>query len=291
MEITNVIDELFETETMRKHLKENLDKIDLKTRAMMIAGSRATLERKAEIFESLAAENDVSEGATVYLLGAMFARMALSELVLKEGELFAVIDFCESDKGMSIDDTTVFTRIDAVKEYIIQDSKGMDDTYTRWYSVEKWTLNKKSEYVCKFKFTAFPDGNIVFYDSMGDERFKGDFDYCFSRSDNLNLPLPFKEGDCISLDLRPFVHGVKHIKICSTYREDRCCGVQYSYVDKYGEIDGYYPLKHISSFKAFCDNSTLIYISGLYRAEIYNGELTENEKKLFAEKEDKNDDN
>lgn len=291
MEITNVIDELFETETMRKHLKENLDKIDLKTRIALIGGSRATLERKAEIFEALAQENDVSKGSIVYLMGAMLARTALSELVLKEGELFVVNTFEEYDRGMSLDNTTVFTKIEAVKEYIIQDSQHMDDTSALWYSIEKWALDKKCKYVCKFKFTAFPDGNIVFYDSMGDDRFKGDFDYCFSRSDNLNLPLPFKEGDCVSLDLRPFVHGVKHIKICSTYKADGCCGVKYSYVDRHGEVGEYYPLKHISSFKAFCGNSTLIYISGLYRAEIYNGELAENEKKLFAEEGDKNDDN
>jgi hypothetical protein len=93
----------------------------------------------------------------------------------------------------------------------------------------------------------------------------------------LNLPIPFAPGDIVMTDCRPFGHEQKVLILenSDTFDFVDGYGVTCLFVNMYGNIDG-------GCFKAnaFSPNSEDRYVSGLYRAKTFTGELTEDEAPL-----------
>lgn len=115
------------------------------------------------------------------------------------------------------------------------------------------------------------DDEICYYERMEENR-----RYSFLSSMDLNLPIPFKVGDIITLDCLPFA-PVKHAVIIEITNAWDCCGVRILYRQKH-EINGKDEwaagaLKHGHGW-----NSYYPLLSPLYRLSSFTGELLPEER-------------
>lgn len=128
-----------------------------------------------------------------------------------------------------------------------------------WYTLEKWLPKKENASelieVCEFAFIGtepcFYRNRRYFYDK---ELRKGNArklaledDFTLFSSGNMNLPTPFKPGDILHIDCRPFAPKTSVVVIDSRVEFD-CCYPQCEYVDKNGDKK-YGALKHSHIFK------------------------------------------
>ncbi|MDE6659454.1 MAG: hypothetical protein K2K01_05010, partial [Eubacterium sp.] len=82
-------------------------------------------------------------------------------------------------------------------------------------------LDEKGEYICTYRFILIED-EVCYFDKPNAQDFE---DYRFFVSTDLNLPVPFKVGDVVKVDCRPFVL-VKEITITAIGDNKDCCSSQ-----------------------------------------------------------------
>jgi hypothetical protein len=85
----------------------------------------------------------------------------------------------------------------------------------------------------------------------------------------LNLPVPYRPGDILEVGCAPYV-SEPHYCILTEVGDD-CCGVQCLYPGENGRIE-FGALKHGHYFSGCFDRKQ--YLSPLYGAKIYTGELS-----------------
>lgn len=92
-----------------------------------------------------------------------------------------------------------------------------------------------------------------------------------SGSSNLNLPVPFKSGDIVTIDCRPFADKC-HLLILNAENNWCCCGLRGAFADEEGKlyIDS---IKHGHCFPMHYISR----LSPLYRMSLSSGSLLENE--------------
>lgn len=128
-----------------------------------------------------------------------------------------------------------------------------------WFTLEKWLPKKENASelieVCEFAFIGtepcFYRNRRYFYDK---ELRKGNArklaledDFTLFSSGNMNLPTPFKPGDILHIDCRPFAPKTSVVVIDGRVEFD-CCYPQCEYVDKNGDKK-YGALKHSHIYK------------------------------------------
>lgn len=86
---------------------------------------------------------------------------------------------------------------------------------------------------------------------------------------HLNLPVPYRPGDILEVGCAPYVTE-PHYCILTEVGDD-CCGVQCLYPGENGRIE-FGALKHGHYFSGCFDRKQ--YLSPLYGAKIYTGELS-----------------
>ena len=147
-----------------------------------------------------------------------------------------------------------------------------DENTLCWTKVEKWIYDDCDMMVHWYTYYFIGDEVVYFesYDPSSDHRdFRGYVD-----SISLLLPVPFKPGDIITLDVRPFAPVNKAV---ITEADDNfdCCGTQILYPNE----NGAYNILALKHGHGFGENYYPI-LSPLYRAEIYKGGLEEKQKIL-----------
>ena len=80
---------------------------------------------------------------------------------------------------------------------------------------------------------------------------------------DLNLPVPYRPGDVLFIDCRPYAPGAFYCRLKEV--GDDCCGIQCEYVNSEGEIETG-ALKHGDYF--FNHREVYQYLSPLYKAKI-----------------------
>ena len=154
----------------------------------------------------------------------------------------------------------------------LMEEEEWDENTLCWTKVEKWIYDDCDLMVHWYTYYFIGDEVVYFesHDPSSDHRdFRGYVD-----SINLLLPVPFKPGDIITLDVRPFAPVNKAVIIEADGNFD-CCGTQILYPNENGAYN-IFALKHGHGFG---ENYYPI-LSPLYRAEIYKGELEEKQKIL-----------
>ena len=154
------------------------------------------------------------------------------------------------------------------EEYEELDEKEKEDALY-WYRLEKYAPNKDIELDWRYYYTIAPNGEIWYTHDLGKDE-----DRTFDDSQDLNLPVPFEVGDIITIDCRPFA-PVKHGVILEKGDNWGCCSVQCAWITENGKIR-IGALKHCTLF----DDKSFISVSPLYRAEVFAGELPQNEQPL-----------
>ena len=147
----------------------------------------------------------------------------------------------------------------AVQKYLNEtfDEGGIENI---WYTLEKWLPENEETLglteVCEF---AFIGKEPCFYKNLRyfyDEKFrkinrrqllpKNDFTL-FSSGNNLNLPTPFRAGDILHVDCRPFAPKTI-VTVTDNRSEFDCCNPQCEYTGENGEKEQG-ALKHSHIYK------------------------------------------
>lgn len=204
---------------------------------------------------------------------------ALAALELKNGEIFTLSEYWYDDD--ILDENRSFAEpflsfqaaAEYIKKLIEEETEDIDDIdeYVCWTELTKWipVCDGKMKEVYSYTFV----GNEIYYfKRLGEtrrDRFEG-----YKSGLDLNLPIPFKPGDIVTLNCLPF-RPVKHAVLLEVENRD-CCGVQMLYrlkEEKNGKSSletG--ALKHGHGWERFFPM-----LSSLYRLSKYEGEVSDEE--------------
>lgn len=147
-----------------------------------------------------------------------------------------------------------------------------------WYEFVIWNKVKYPNGRIKYEeghYCYIMIGPEVCYIEPSNHRLPGKYDSDYwgflSGSSNLNLPVPFKSGDIVTLDCSPFAEPC-HMLILNAENNWDCCGLRGAFTDEGGKL-------HIDSVKhGHCFPMHYISrLSPLYRMSLYSGPLSEDE--------------
>ena len=283
--------DLFQSEEMKTYIDENFEDLSSYQINSIICGARISLEGKLEFL------NELKETDEIYENSYNAIKYALNHLVLNGNDIFIL-------KGKGIDEEDLndnkispkiyecfpYINCEKVIEYIKESCCQLFEYNTfeelcDWFVLEKWTLSETGIYEKIIDYYISLKGDIWFYKFDYDYKKKYEknpdksqilkkLDVC-SNSEDLNLPTPFKVGDILTIDCRPFAELRKVLVIEIGDNRD-CCSLQGLYIDNQGEI-------HIGAIKhnsVFRDYEYIPKISSLYKAKISEDELSEKDKPL-----------
>lgn len=272
-----VIKKYVESKQMKDYLISVVDELCKWQIIDLICGARADLKDKYETLNLLAEYENDEEKKDEYqsaTLAASNAKAALDELKLNQGEALLNMEY---GYGIDIRDQKIYGAaphfsLSTVMKYINEECAELDEEEkedtTYWYRLEKYVPGVKDELDMTYTYLISPNGELWFANN-------GDFPrISFASSQDLNLPVPFDIGDIITIDCRPFA-PLKHGVIIEKGNNRSCCCVQCAWIANNGDVR-VGALKHTTVF----DDKSFVNVSPLYRAEIYNGELPENERCL-----------
>ncbi len=288
-----IIEELFrDSREMRECLLqlENCDDRDLLD---AVCAAPISLQRKLEIMEAHKFDTRTKYLECVYADRLMTAREAVAQLEAKEGDVFLwrnrwyepemkktspdAIDEYDFRPCRSIEEV-----FEDVQANIASESEGLEEDDAKvvkeqfeWIEIKKFELkpNEKGKMrlaespwswiaikdkVCYADYTEFtiPPSKIS-------ETIKDNIGIFSSWSSmDLNLRIPFKVGDVVTVDCRPFA-PYNHMVLTAV--GDGCCGVQVAFENENGKWEGM-SLKH---GHCFTDNYSSV-LSALYRIVPYD---------------------
>ena len=166
-------------------------------------------------------------------------KQAIDELNLKSNELFYLIDNWYDDD--------------------IYDENGCGNAPFS-------NFEKVVEHICTYRYILIED-EVCFFER--EEFLKNGLtrvhDYRFFNSTDLNLPVPFKVGDVVTIDCRPFA-PVRQVKITGIGDNHDCCSLQAEFYDNKEKEYKTGAVKHCFIF----DNGYRPNLSPLYRMSKVN---------------------
>ena len=246
----------------------------------IILGAPLTLTEKRKLLELLNTQD--SEGYDDVAECIREFDDALAALELKDGEIFTLSEYWYDDD--ILDENRSFAEpflsfqaaAEYIKKLIEEETEDLDDIdeYVCWTEITKWLPVGDGKMKDVYSYT-FVGNEIHYFKRIGNiprDSYRG-----YKSSLDLNLPIPFKPGDIVTLNCLPF-RPVKQAVLLEVDNRD-CCGVQMLYPRKnkitgdtileMGAIkhgdgwDGYFPM-----------------LSSLYRLSKYEGELSGEERIL-----------
>lgn len=266
---------------MREYLSENFEKLNTHDLIGIVGGALRSINFKLNLFTELAEilphQFDEIDSFYDFEPYVDMYKLAFKDMQFNETEkgifLLNQYDYkYERGLGPSPVMTKPFYTFNAAIKYIKNDVKDwlntddMESALT-YFGIEKWVgdtdLEEKSYY------TVSKYGEIWHYYSCESDCFHL-FGY-----DDLNLPVPFKAGDIITLDCRPFI-PLSHVVVVSVGDNHDCCSVQCIYFRSDGTID-MGALKHSAVFDAGFDPE----VSPLYKATITREPLPDSENIFY----------
>lgn len=208
---------------------------------------------------------------------------ALAALELKDGEIFTLSEYWYDDD--ILDENRSFAEpflsfqaaAEYIKKLIEEETEDIDDIdeYVCWTEITKWIPVGEGKMKDVYSYT-FVGNEIHYFKRIGNlprDSYRG-----YKSSLDLNLPIPFKPGDIVTLNSLPF-RPVKQAVLLEVDNMD-CCGVQILYPRK-NKITGDIvwetgALKHGDGWEGYFPM-----LSSLYRLSKYEGELSGEERILM----------
>ena len=196
-------------------------------------------------------------------------KQALDALKLNDDEHFYLFDCWYDEEYFAYEEypNRPFYDFKDVLEHIKDEIAECGEDYdeTGWYTLRKMVRDpnntKYKTNICAYEYTLIKDEVCYFYKPNADEF----ADYRFSESTDLNLPVPFKVGDVVHIDCRPFA-PVRQVKITETGDNHDCCSLQAEFYDNKEKKYKTGAVKHCFIF----DNGYRPLLSPLYRISKVN---------------------
>lgn len=276
--LKNIINEVFISKDMNKYLTANSQKLRKRDIIDMVCSVPIELKRKSEILEMLAKTERYYVNATpemiTYETLAETARYFLNELILKPGELFCLCTFCNENNSRIQIESIPFYSYEKVLEFLENDDYDKDSC---WHILEKWIPDANNNLIDTIHYHIIDAKVCYFYADYN--IFKNTNLYrpaqYFLDGSTLNLPVPFKAGDIITIDCRPF-YPIKHVTILEVGDNRDCCCLTGLYLNSIGNI----AIGAIKHNNIFGRHPIYPWIPALYKAEKYNDVLPESEEFL-----------
>ncbi|MBE6844332.1 MAG: hypothetical protein E7508_01275 [Ruminococcus sp.] len=287
--LENIISEIFiSSEEMKTYLCEHKSEFSKYQIIDMIASSTNSLESKLKMFEQLAeTENLASEIAAAphdidsiigysYSTYAVRIRKALNELNDKDNSsMFMSYTYKWIQNKFEVEEKKSYL---SGEEAIYDTDFGsvfapsplkMNFSFAHrlWYIIEKVQKNS-SAYITTYQYI-LKNGYIPYFQCIED-------DFKVYPNPHLNLPVPFKSGDIITVSDEPFAEKKQALILDTGDNNDSNC-VKVLYITNGGVLK-VNSLKHGHIFE---DDNAMMYTSPLYKIKKYNGELLENDEILL----------
>lgn len=239
--------------------KANLSEYDM---AKLVCHAPISLFEKQSFYQRLLEEKNDGSGNVgdgfSYENYLRIATKAINDLNLPKDGTFLLVGHSFDNGYDEQFECAPFRSYRAVQKYLNEtfDEGGEKNI---WYTLEKWLPESEETLglteVCEFTFIGkdpcFYKNLRYFYDKKFRERNRrqllpeNDFTL-FSSGNNLNLPTPFRAGDILHVDCRPFAPKTT-VKVIYNKGLD-CCGTVCSYTNKNGET-ALGALKHSHIYK------------------------------------------
>lgn len=241
-------------------IKSNLSEYDM---AKLVCHAPISLFEKQSLYKKLLEEKNGESGNVgdrfSYENYLRIVTKAIDDLNLPKDGTF-LLDGHSFDNGYDERfECAPFRSYRAVQKYLNEVFPGGGEENI-WYTLEKWlpeseeTLGLRE--VCEFAFIGkepcFYKNLRYFYDEKFRKRDRrqllpeNDFSL-FSSGNELNLPTPFRSGDILHIDCRPFAPETK-VTVTDNRSEFDCCNPQCEYTGENGEKK-YGALKHSHIYK------------------------------------------
>lgn len=275
---------------LHAYLLEHPEKLRATDYADIIAGAPIALTEKGRLLGRLSEHMTHSEDADLIRDYSACLRMALQVVESKE----AVFSVELWEDGEQLDGPYIALSVEELRRAIAQyrehwaeDADGETSTY--WH-IEQYRQGGASDpdgfARPEYTFAAAPNGEVQYFmhdpqncrSAWAEGAFGGD-------SVHLNLPVPYRPGDILEVGYISYVSGLRYCLL--TEVDDGCCDVQCLYPGENQRIE-FGALKHGHYFSGCLDRRQ--YLSPLYGAKIYTGELSGEYKfmKPLSEKLHKN---
>jgi len=276
---------LIESKEIRDYLRTRADLFYSGWKGMykcaeIVTHAPASIEKKIIILELIAEQVECNPNHFYYEPFNLLkeARIVLFERYnnIPPGTVFQLRIF-KYNELINVYYNELFTTFDAALLEIKNhndDYNNPDRTYFISYSLTKYIPGddgKMNEY-CLWIMNAL--GEIWYFEYLDTIYEPDDWADMFYCSCDLILPVPFKPGDIITVDLRPFAK-IGRVLIINTGNNEDCCALQCMAVKPNGKIC-VTAFNHIYYFKPYKN----IFLSGLYRAVCQEGKLSKHEMPL-----------
>lgn len=191
-------------------------------------------------------------------------KQAIEALQLNNDDHFYLFDSWYDEEDFSYDEipNRPFYDFKDVLEHIRNEITECGEDYdeTSWYTLRKMVRDqnntKYESNICVYEYILIKE-EVCYFDKSNANDFA---DYRFFESTDLNLPVPFKVDDVVTIDCRPFV-PVRQVKITETGDNHDCCSLQAEFYDNKEKKYKTGAVKHCFIF----DNGYRPNLSPLYR--------------------------
>lgn len=244
---------------------------------VVIGSPEITIDEKHKLLCSLANETgdkEISESAGDF-------KAAIDNLACAPGELFTVDDLWYDEdikdvkySGFGNQPCADFNK---VHEYIDWEYKyeEWDSDSCTWFVIKKWAPDEESRFINTYIYYYLYGIGICWFAACREYRDEGPYsrlpEHQYS-SDciDLNITTPFRAGDIVRVDCRPFAPPVNALILYAGLDWD-CCSLLALYKDDKGRYRTG-AVKHTDMWLHLRGDNM---ISALYRIETYDGELNE----------------
>lgn len=247
MKISDIINEVIESEEMKKYLCDNISLLTPWQIQDIIAGAPILLTRKQYIFHELIKIDPES-----YKEMSMMIDDALAALYSNKKSIFEVYYGYRKSDGIDYSSSEIFLSLEKAMSDI-QNKIYPEDFNRSWVIIKKWDCDNDDNLVNTYIYCLL-HGNICYAQENCDRNIDA------WMHGSLNLPVPFKSGDFVTMNGYPFAKETTAVILDIGDNSD-CCSVKILCID---DNAGHYtqgPLKHDCAFTWDCS----VAISPLYR--------------------------
>ncbi len=244
---------------------------------VIIGSPEIAIEEKCELLRSLA---DESGNEKIAEFAGDF-KTAIDNLACAPGELFTVDHpWYDGDikdvayDGFSNQPCADYNRVIEYIDWKYKYEECDSDSCT-WFVIKKWTPDEEGKFINTYIYYYLYGIGICWFAACREYRDEGAYSYLpehkySSACIDLNIATPFKTGDIVRIDCRPFAPPVNALILYAGPDWD-CCSLLALYRDDKGRYRTG-AVKHTDMWMHLRGDNM---ISALYRIETYDGELNE----------------
>lgn len=269
---------LFESDPIKNHIDSNYDSLYVSTKADIIKGARIDIRKKLELlkllYENVNTKNNFEIDKLKSDINEFKRATEHFDGIFGDVYILGEYGFDEDIKDEKLYGYSPYTSFYKALRHIKSDPEDDDPSDesispTYWHTIEKYSPDDNGEMHGQIRWYVSADGTVTGFDGIG-------------RTVDINIPLPFCEGDIVIMDSSPSFPPRVGIVLETDSNQNECCKPQILYRNKFGKFNSN-ALKHAT---VFMDYYGFPFFSPLYRLKKFDGALSGNEK-IFSDVSEK----